>query len=210
MILPEHIHLTQVRHSSELLGQASELLSLQEQERLRTFRSVARQDSFSLGRYAAKTLLSPALGCEPYDVCLGVRDDGSVEVTGKPWHLSISHSGPHAAAAISRIELGIDLERIRPRPESLFRFILHPDETAIRDEVDLPMDRQIVLFWALKESVLKAKRTGLRRSPKSLRLEIDLEANSASISGERQWESRFEIRDDHVLAVSWLAGRYQE
>ncbi len=73
----------------------------------------------------------------------------------------------------------------------------------LRDQVDLPAEHQIVLFWALKESVLKAKRTGLRLSPKSLRLSVDLSAGTAHVSGRSSWESRFELRDDHVLAVSW-------
>ncbi|NNE68985.1 MAG: 4'-phosphopantetheinyl transferase superfamily protein [Rhodothermales bacterium] len=205
MTIPDHIRLIQVQRTPDALEEASSVLSGIERERLVGFRSVARRESFALGRHAARTLLGSALACDPREVPLEVREDGSLDVPGTPWNLSISHSGVRAAAAISRAEIGIDLEHIRVRPESLFRFILHPDEMELRERVDLPMDRQIVLFWALKESVLKAKRTGLRRSPKSLRLEIDLDQGSALISGERRWEARFEIRDEHVLSVSWLA-----
>lgn len=208
--LPSHIRLNQLRQSAALLQEAETLLSTAERERLRSFRSVARRESFALGRYAARTLLGSVMRCAPTAVDLAVRDDGSLEVPGSPWHMSISHSASHAAAAVSQTELGIDLEEIKSRPESLFRFVLHPDEMSLRDALDLPMELQIVLFWSLKEAVLKAKRTGLRRSPKSLRLQIDLDRGRATISGEREWEACFEIRDDHVLSVSWLAARYQE
>jgi phosphopantetheinyl transferase len=203
MVLPEHIRFKEVLHTPEMVSRAVALLTPEEAERRAAFRSSSRQDSFALGRYAARGLLADPLGCEPSQVPLEVLPDGSLLVPGSPWQLSISHSGPYAAAAIAKGEVGLDLERIRPRPESLFRFILHPDEMILRDQVDLPTEHQIVLFWALKESVLKAKRTGLRLSPKTLRLSVDLAAGAARLSGRLNWESRFELRDDHVLAVSW-------
>ena len=203
MVLPEHIRFSEARHTPELVARAVSHLTPVESERRATFRSVSRQDSFALGRYASRGLLAESLGCSPDQVPLEVLPDGSLEVPGSPWQLSISHSGPYAAAAIATSEVGLDLERIRYRPESLFRFIFHADELMVREQVDLPTEHQIALFWSLKESVLKAKRTGLRLSPRTLRLSVDLPAGTAQISGQANWESRFELRDDHVLAVSW-------
>lgn len=203
MVLPAHIRFKETVHTPGLVEHATSLLTPEESDRRATFRSVARRDSFALGRYAARDLLSESLGCSPAEVPIEVLPDGSLAVPGTPWQLSISHTGPYAAAAIATSEIGIDLERIRPRPESLFRFILQPEEMKLREELDLPTEHQIVLFWALKESVLKAKRTGLRLSPRTLRLSVDLEAGSARISGKSDWESRFDFRDDHVAAVSW-------
>lgn len=210
MELPDHIHLSQLRQSPELLREAEAFLSPEERDRLASFRSSARRESFALGRHAARTLLASAMDCAPSAVDLAVQENGSIAVPGSSWQLSISHSATYAAAAISQTELGIDLEQIKSRPESLFRFVLHPEEMGLRDSVDLPTDLQIVLFWSLKEAVLKAKRTGLRRSPKSLRLRLDLGGGRAVISGDRTWQARFEIRRDHVLSVCWLAGAYQE
>ncbi|MFT4603723.1 MAG: 4'-phosphopantetheinyl transferase [Rhodothermales bacterium] len=203
MVLPAHIRFKETIHTPELVAHAVSVLTTAESERRATFRSVARQDSFALGRLAARSLLAEPLECPPPEVPLEVLPDGSIRVPGTPWQLSISHSGPYAAAAIATSEIGLDLERIRRRPESLFRFILHPEEMTLLDRVDLPTEHQIVLFWALKESVLKAKRTGLRLSPKTLRLTVDLDAGTARIVGQSSWESRFELRDDHILAVSW-------
>ena len=203
MDLPNHIRLRELELSPHLVKQAEALLSEEEARRRAGFRNVARRDAFAVGRYAARTLLAERLGCAAGAIRLHVLDDGSVDAPGTGLNLSISHSGRYAAAAVADTELGLDLEQVRPRPESLFRFILQPDEMGLRDQVDLPMTEQIVLFWALKESVLKAKRTGLRRSPKSLRLEIDLEARSAWIRGTRNWQARFRLERDRVLAVSW-------
>ncbi len=203
MVLPAHIRFKETVHSPELVSRAVSLLTPEESERRSTFRSVSRQDSFALGRYVARDLLAEPVGCRPQEVPLQVLEDGSLWVPDSPWQVSISHSGPYAAAAISTSDVGLDLERIRFRPESLFRFILHPDEMRLREEVDLPTEHQIVLFWALKESVLKAKRTGLRLSPKTLRLSLDLASGTARLAGRVNWEARFELRHDHVVAISW-------
>lgn len=160
---------------------------------------------------AARTLLAERLGCPALKVPLSVREDGSLEVVDSPLRVSISHSGALAAATVAPCAVGVDLEAMKRRPESLFRFILGPSETSLRDAVELPAWQQIVLFWSLKESVLKGQRTGLRMSPKALRLEVDLEDCAAVIHGDRQWTSRFEMDQERVLVVSWSPDQaYQE
>ncbi|MFT5144752.1 MAG: phosphopantetheinyl transferase [Rhodothermales bacterium] len=205
MDLPEHIRFLELSQSPPLTLAADSLLTPEEAERQASFRSKGRRESFALGRYAARTLLGQALNCEPGQVGIAILEDGSLISPGAPWNLSISHSGRFAAAAISKSEIGLDLEIVKDRPDGVFRFVLHPDEVSLRDRIDLPKAHQLALFWTLKESVLKAKRTGLRRSPKSLRLEIDLENGTAVIVGQRVWNARFDMREDHVVAVSWLA-----
>jgi phosphopantetheinyl transferase len=205
MDLPEHIRLLELRQSPELALAADSLLTPDEAERQASFLNESRRRSFALGRYAARTLLGPALNCEPGRVSIAILDDGSLVSPGASWNLSISHSGLFAAAAISRSEIGLDLEIVKDRPEGVFRFVLHPDEAPLRDRIELPQAQQLALFWTLKESVLKAKRTGLRKSPKTLRLEIDMGAGTAVIVGQRVWNACFDVRDDHVVAVSWLA-----
>ncbi len=206
MNLPDHISFLQVVDGVSVPGDADTVLTESELARRTGFGSEARRRSFTLGRFAARTLLAEPMGRSAREVPLEVREDGSLDVPGGDFNVSISHSGIYAAAAISTHEIGLDLELVRPRSESLFRFVLHPDEQGLRESVPLPQDQQLVLFWALKEAVLKGKRTGLRRSPKSLRLEIDLESGEAVIQGIRTWSARFAIRDDHVVAVAWPEG----
>jgi 4'-phosphopantetheinyl transferase len=201
MMLPPDIAVLELNTRSTPDDEAAAVLTTGEAHRRSEFRSVGRQRSFALGRLAARRLLAERLGGDPIDAPLFLRSDGSLEAPGLS--VSISHSGPYAAAAIGPCALGLDLEQIRPRSESLFRFVLSPEEYGLRDTVDLPQDAQIVLFWALKEAVLKAQRTGLRMSPKKLRLDIDTAAGSARVHGPQSWEAAFDFRSDHLLAVAW-------
>ena len=202
MQLPPHIALRKLASTPELIRLGERVMSLQERMRWESFGSQERRRAFSLGRYAARTLLGERLGTAPEAVQLEVHEDGSLLLPGTRLSLSISHSGPYAAAVLSTGAVGVDLERIRPRPESLYRFMLHPEEMHLIQDVDMDSDEKLVLFWSLKEAVLKANRTGLRVSPKSLRLQVDLAGGTARISGLGNWVARFEVHSDHVLSVA--------
>ncbi len=177
----------------------------EEQDRLATFTHAGRRQSFVLGRAAARTLLAECLGVAPPQVPLRVADDGGVDVDGAAVKLSIAHSGEHAVAAVAPRLIGIDLERIAPRHEALPRFLLHPDEYAAFEALPLDRTRSVILCWTLKEATLKALRTGFRRSPKKLRLEIDLPAQSARVHllDRPPMHLRFEERQGYYVAVAF-------
>lgn len=89
---------------------------------------------------------------------------GSFSRLGFNW----SHSGDRALFAIGRgaegFEVGVDIERVRPRPRALelaTRFFA-PDETAFL--AALPAEDRLHAFlrlWTVKEAVLKANGGGL-------------------------------------------------
>ena len=181
------------------------LLSAEEQDRMATFAHAGRRQSFVLGRAAARTLLAERLHLDPPQVPLHVADDGGVDVDDAATRVSIAHSGAYAVAAIAQRTVGIDLERIAPRHERLPRFLLRPDEYATFDALPLDRTRSVILCWTLKEATLKALRTGFRRSPKKLRLEIDLPAQSARVHlhDRAPMHLQFEERDGYYLAVAF-------
>jgi 4'-phosphopantetheinyl transferase len=79
--------------------------------------------------------------------------------------VSWSHSGEHLLIALGRgVELGVDLERLRPRPRALElagRFF-HPHEAAwLRDLAAAERELAFVRLWCAKEAVLKAHGRGL-------------------------------------------------
>lgn len=184
---------------------AEALLSAEERARMATFLHAGRRRSFALGRAAARTLLAEQLGVAPAQVPLCVADDGGVDVDGAAIRVSIAHSGEHAVAAVAPRPVGIDLEHIAPRHENLSRFLLHPDEYAAFDALPLDHTRSVILCWTLKEATLKALRTGFRRSPKKLRLAIDLPAQAAHVHllDRPPMHLRFEEREGFYLAVAF-------
>ncbi|KAB7763689.1 4'-phosphopantetheinyl transferase family protein [Xanthomonas maliensis] len=119
------------------------------------------------GEPQARQLLGPVLGLAPADV--PVQRDARGRPTLQPalpgWDIGWSHSGEYLLVGLGEgVRLGVDLERLRPRPRLLeiaARFF-HPDETAWL--TGLPVAEAHALFfrlWCAKEAVLKAHGHGL-------------------------------------------------
>ena len=184
-----------------------------ERRRARAFAHPARRRQFALGRLAARTLAADVLGGAPQSVALGVADDGAPTLPGA--HVSIAHTGRGAdvaaLAAVARVPVGVDIERIAPRRDTLWRRLLGPDEHGLLDALGGPTDEAQTLLWVLKESVLKAQRTGFRASARSVRLALDADGEvpargrGAAASGAGGWRLAFGREGDLWLAVAWAA-----
>ncbi len=205
MQLPTDIAIRWMTYDPAQAGVLEALLSSEERVQVARYSHAGRRRSFTLGRAAARTLLAERLGLGPAQVPLRVAEDGGIDVDATAVTLSIAHSGAHAVAAIAERAVGIDLERIAPRHKNLPRFLLHPDEYPAFDALPLDAERTAILYWTLKEATLKALRTGFRLSPKKLRLEIDLPAQSAlvHIVERPPMHLRFEERQAYYLAVAF-------
>ena len=204
MNLPDHIDLHWLTFDPDQARAWTALLSEEERQRLDAFKSAKRRRAFLLGRTSARRLLADRMGVEPEAVPLRVAPDGAVEVEGAPYYLSIAHAEEHAVAAVARRGIGIDLERIMPRRPDLHRFLFHREDYGLFDALDLDRTHAQVLCWTLKEATLKAMRTGFRRSPKDVRLEINTAAQAASAQiDERRWGLQFEERDGCYMTVAY-------
>jgi len=159
-----------------------------------SFGARSRRREFLMGRAAARCLLAERLGVAPAAVPLRRAADEGVDVEASDWCVSIAHSGRQALAGAARQPMGVDLEQIQPRDPDVARFLLHPTERDLLDTLPYPPNEALILCWALKEAVLKARRTGFRTSPKTLRLRVEAEEGTATgtMPGEawRLWFAR--------------------
>ena len=158
-----------------------------------------------LGRIAARTLVGRRMSLDPQTVPLRVASDGAIDVLQSNLVLSIAHSGDRAVAVVAERTVGVDIEEVKQRNPRLMQYILHPDEYRHFAMLPLDSDHKLVLAWTIKEAILKAKRTGLRVSPKNLKMEVDLYHRQADVvdrAGQR-WQARFENRDAFYLAVAF-------
>lgn len=204
MNLPDDISTRWVSDDPSAMAQRVAVLSPEERERLGTFKHAGRRLGFTMGRFAARTLAGEYLGVPPAEVALVVSEEGCVEVKDSDLVLSIAHSGACAVAAVGKRALGVDVEQVLPRRDDLYRFLLHPDEYHLLN--DLPYDRNEIhlLCWTLKEATLKAMRTGFRISPKKLQLEIESNQQQASVHTENGiWHACYEKQDDYYWAVAY-------
>ncbi len=182
------------------------VLSTAERERHDAFASPDRRLAFALGRTAARHLLAASLGVAPGDVDLAVGDDGAPLVPGR--YVSIAHTGRHerviAVAAVSQAPVGVDVETVGPRRPDLWRRILAPAEYGLVDALGGPTDEAQTLLWALKESVLKGQRTGLRAGARSVVLSLSASGRASAESGvSGAWEIAYARLGEAWVAVAW-------
>ncbi len=181
------------------------LLSAPERDRLESIRHPRTRLHFVLGRVALRSLLADRLGIRPEDVPLIMAPGGGIDLAGGLLHVSIAHAGEQAVAVAAPRAIGVDLEQVQARSPGVVDFMLHTDERAAYDALPLDPVRRLILYWTLKESVLKAMRTGLRRSPKAVRLVVSVPegCGQAVVEGQQTFELWFQERDGYCLSVAY-------
>ena len=109
-----------------------------------SFKLERRQREWMLARVAAKELARRR----------GLADDPRAFVVERP-RVSISHSGPYAAAAIDDPAAGIDVEVVREVDERAARhFLTSGDEAAMQL---CTIAHRILHFWCAKEAAWKQR-----------------------------------------------------
>lgn len=109
-----------------------------------------------LSRIAREAL---KLSAEKSGVTLGklLKDERGAPypVNGNYW--AISHKPEYVVAVVSRDKVGIDIEEIKPRPESLFARVASDEEWEIKEK-----SRDIFFrYWTAKEAILKVIGIGI-------------------------------------------------
>ena len=99
------------------------------------------------------------LSAEKSGVRLGelLKDDKGVPcpVAGNYW--SLSHKPKYVAAVVSKEKVGIDIEEMKPRPESLFAHVASDEEWGLKEKSwDI-----FFRYWTAKEAALKAIGIGI-------------------------------------------------
>lgn len=115
----------------------------------------------------ARAWLAAELGCEPAAVAL-MRDALGRPQLGAPqesFDVSWSHSGEGLLIALGEgVQVGIDLERLRPRPRALAlgtRFFARAEADWLASLAPQACESAFVRLWCAKEAVLKAHGRGL-------------------------------------------------
>ncbi len=182
-------------------------LSGQERERADRFRFENHRRRFVAGRGELRQLLGGYLGLAPHTVELDCGAQGKPFCTSQPagWtlHFNLSHSQNQAALAVSNgIEIGIDIEIVRPVEESMPVEVFSPRERA--QFATLPdAQRQAVFFetWARKEACLKALGTGFTLPPDHFEFDLAQPGDTIPrfVGGDANEAAHWRIRALRVL-----------
>lgn len=138
-----------------------------------SFRLQKRVDEWKLSRMAAKQLAIDLHLCKSPRDCVVARP--WLRAPGATRHVSISHSGPYAAAAIDADPVGIDIEVVRELKESAAHLFLTDAEAA--QMRDCRIAHRLLHFWAAKEAAWK-KRGGEVETLKRMPLKLEAETTT--------------------------------
>lgn len=168
------------------------------------------------GEPAAREHLARALGQAPHALPITRDAQGRPHFIAPLHHLETgwSHSGEALLLALGEdIELGVDLERLRPRPRAmeLARRFYHPDETAWLLSLDDEDARMLafVRLWCAKEAVLKAHGQGISFGLHRLHLALEDEgvrllACDPALGRAGDWRlHEWEPRPGYRAALAW-------
>lgn len=127
------------------------------------------------------------------------KDDRGAPLSFEGVHWSISHKETYVAGVVAPSPVGIDVEKIRPCSEALFRKTGTDDEWALGGE---PYnDHLFFRYWTAKEAVLKTFGAGYREFSHCRVVRIVEDHILALDYREREWLVTQIFFDGHVAAV---------
>jgi len=151
-----------------------------ERERAGQFAADEWRERWSAARGTLREVLGRASGVAPAAVRLRYGAHGKPELDpacgprAAGLRFNISHSGERALIALARVEVGADVERLKPRrTDDIARRFFAPGEQQRLFAFSGP-EREAGFFrlWTCKEAFLKVTGEGLSRSTRSYEIEL--------------------------------------
>lgn len=166
----------------------------------------------------ARPWLAAELGLPPPALALDrdARNRPRLHGACAGWDCNWSHSGEHLLIALGQgVDVGIDVERLRPRPRALelARRFFDPREAEAlgRHPAGVARDLAFARLWCLKEAVLKAHGHGLSFGLHRAVFDADTLAATPlwldpALGPAEAWQVRtLAAPDGYVAALAWRA-----
>lgn len=211
-VVPAAIGFAFGAESEQASAQGSRMLHPKEVERWAAFKYPRRQNSFRLGRFAAKAALGvcfPDVAAESIEIANGVL--------GQPWikaaagvdaEFSLAHCEGAAAAVACAAghPMGLDLEAIDPERAVVARDSLTADELALAGGLGLREEAAVFIGWSLREALGKVLRCGLAAplgllAAESIVADDDADAYRARFRNFPQYHGTAWLLGGYVLAI---------
>jgi 4'-phosphopantetheinyl transferase len=144
-------------------------LSTDEQQRADRFHFDRDRWRFICGRGVLRQLLGTYLNVSPVDITFGYGTYGKPALSGRGEGLlkfNVSHSHELALVAVGDVEMGVDVEAIRPMADAdeiASRFFSSREVADLRALPLTLRDAAFFACWTRKEAYLKALGSGLAR-----------------------------------------------
>ncbi len=150
-----HSNLTLAAHD---LTVAQTLLQPDEFAKAQRFRFAKHRDRYIAARASLRTILSFYLDIPAKDILFTYDTNGKPFVYDSPIHFNLSHSEDLAVYAISRHDVGIDIEHITAQyePAIATRYFAPDEVLAITSLPDEEQATRFYQIWSRKEAIIKA------------------------------------------------------
>lgn len=163
---PVSVDLWQWELSGDVPAEEARVLSADERARADRFVFPQHRARFIRGRARLREILGLYVGLAPEDIAFALSAYNKPSLANPlapPLNFNLSHSGDLAVLGVSAdVELGVDVEWIRPLKEDIAGRYFSPRECAVLRA--LPPDHQPRAFfecWTRKEAYIKASGEGL-------------------------------------------------
>jgi 4'-phosphopantetheinyl transferase len=164
-----HLHFVDLDAPSRVLAVCRELLDFTERDRARRFLRKIDGDRWVIARAGLKDILGHYCGVAPGEIRFRNEPNGKPEIDNvagpSQIHFNLSHSGPVAAVAVTRLgPVGVDIEYRRPIPEwkdIASRFFSSAEYGELVDLAEAQREGAFLRCWTRKEATIKATGEGL-------------------------------------------------
>jgi 4'-phosphopantetheinyl transferase len=194
--------LVDLRVGSDRLRDLTSAFNERERQRAASFAVDEWRERWSAARGTLREVLGRALAIPPDAVRFRYATHGKPQLDldcaplARELRFNISHSGDLALIALGGVEVGADVERIKPRrtDDIARRFFAVGEQQRLF--AFAPPRREVEFFrlWTCKEAFLKATGEGFSRSTRSYEIELDAsEARVRWATGIADARSRFSV-----------------
>ncbi|QJR80950.1 4'-phosphopantetheinyl transferase superfamily protein [Alteromonas pelagimontana] len=205
---------------ADILGECSAMLSKDENDRLKSFRSQSRKQQFLVSRAALRSVVScysPEESAKSLRFTTNAHGKPELVVNPLALQFNLSHSRDKVVIGVAkRRAIGVDVEFVdrNRNTKRIADHYFHPNEWSselLQKDVEAGNDSALRFFtlWTLKEALIKAEGKGLAIALNTFWFSLDNTLQPTLVRAkhtlaERAWSfSRRVVDEDYCVAIAY-------
>lgn len=126
------------------------------------------------------------------------KDENGAPLPFEGYYWSLTHKNEYVGGVTAPEKTGMDIEKIRPCSDALYRKTVHESEWSLSNADPMKL---FFRYWTSKESVLKASGTGIRDLSKCRIIKIIDNDRLMVFYKNREWLVEHFYFDRHIASV---------
>jgi 4'-phosphopantetheinyl transferase len=197
--IPQQVHIWRLRLDSPQSVDAA-VLSRAERARADAFTFPDLRRRYIAAHTALRYILGPYVGLPANRLVFSTTEFGKPGiVAATDVRFNLSHSEQHAVIAVAGVDVGVDIERVRPLADmqGLFEASFAPGEISALHAIP-SADRPLAFFrcWVRKEAYIKARGLGLRLALNTFEVSVEHSPKTILLRGDVEGWSVHDLQTD--------------